>query len=172
MRKREPLRTALFLSVFLPCLASRPLHAQLENGAILGTVTDSSRAVIPAAKVTLTNEETGFTLSTVTAAGGTYAFTPIKIATYTVSAEFRGFETSVRPHVMVSVQQQVEIDFSLRPGLETQTVEVTSGVPLLQAQNASVGQVVAGRQINDLPLNGRNFTFLAQLSPGIPNMHP
>ncbi|HLJ16672.1 MAG TPA: TonB-dependent receptor [Bryobacteraceae bacterium] len=154
----------------LVCLESPLLHAQLESGAILGTVTDPSQAVIPGAKVTLTNEETGFTVSTTTAEGGTYAFTPIKIGTYTVTAEFRGFETSVRPHITVNVQQQVVVDFSLRPGLETQTVEVTSAVPLLQVQNASVGQVVGDKQINDLPLNGRNFTFLAQLAAGVTQM--
>ncbi len=163
-------RKPILLSVILVCLGSPAIYAQLESGAILGTVTDQSRAVIPGAKVILTNEETGFTVSTITASGGTYAFTPIKIGTYAVSAEFRGFETSVRPHITVNVQQQVVVDFSLRPGLETQTVEVTSGVPLLQVQNASVGQVVDGKQVNDLPLNGRNFTFLAQLSAGVTTM--
>src|SRR5438552_654965 len=151
MRRGQPGNLRLiFLSLGLVCLQSPVLRAQLESGAILGTVTDQSQALIPGAKVTLTSEETGFTLSTVTAAGGTYAFTPIKIGAYTVSADYRGFETSVRTHVVVKVQQQVVVDFSLRPGLETQTVEVTSAVPLLQLQNASVGQVVGGQQINDL----------------------
>jgi hypothetical protein len=146
------------------------LYAQLENGAILGTVSDQSGAVIPNVKVTLTNEGTALTLSTVTASGGTYAFTPIKIDTYTVAAEFQGFQREIRPHITVNVQQQVVVDFTLRPGLVTQSVEVTAAVPLLQTQSASVGQVIGGRQVNDLPLNGRNFTFLAQLSAGITTM--
>lgn len=167
MPRRKMPGTQMILIVASFCLGLRPLNAQLESGAILGTVTDPSQAVIPNAKVTLTNEETGLTVSTLSGPGGTYSFTPIKIGTYTVSAEFRGFEKSVRPHIAVNVQQQVVVDFSLRPGLETQTVEVTSGVPLLQTSDASVGQVVGGKQVNDLPLNGRNFTFLAQLSAGV-----
>jgi len=132
MPRGEPLASLklIFLSVVLVCLESPALLAQLENGAILGTIADQSRAVIPGA--------------TVTAAGGTYSFTPIKIGAYTVSAEFRGFETSVRPHVKVNVQQQVVSIFR--------------------------GQVVGSKHINDLPLNGRNFTFLAQLSAGVTTM--
>jgi Carboxypeptidase regulatory-like domain/TonB-dependent Receptor Plug Domain len=155
------------LSIILGCLQVPALYAQLENGAILGTVRDPSQAVIPGAKVTLTDEQTGLVLSTTTSESGTYTFTPIKIGTYTVSAEFRGFQTSTRPHVQVNVQQQLVLDFSLQPGLESQRIEVTSAVPLLQVENASVGQVIGGKQVNDLPLNGRNFTFLAQLSAGL-----
>jgi hypothetical protein len=162
-------RGLILCPVVLGCF-SHLLYGQLENGAILGTVSDTSGAVIPAAKVTLVNEDTGLTLSTTTAAGGTYSFIPIKIGTYTISAEFRGFDKVSRPHITVNVQQQVAVDFSLQPGSESQTVEVTSAVPLLQVENASVGQVVKGKQINDLPLNGRNFTFLAQLSAGVTTM--
>ncbi len=160
-------RKLIRLSVILGCVHVPLVYAQLENGAILGTVRDPSQAVIPGAKVTLTNEQTGLTLSTTASESGTYTFTPIKIGTYTVSAEFRGFETSTRPHVEVNVQQQLVVDFSLQPGSESQRIEVTSAVPLLQVENASVGQVIGGKQVNDLPLNGRNFTFLAQLSAGV-----
>jgi hypothetical protein len=94
-------------------------------------------------------------------------FTPIKIGTYTVAAEFQGFEREIRPHITVNVQQQVVVDFTLRPGSLTQSVEVTAAPPLLQTQDPSVGQVIGGRDVNDLPLNGRNYTFLAQLSAGV-----
>src|SRR5207245_409330 len=96
-----------------------------------------------------------------------YTCTPVKIATYTVDAEFQGFQKASHPHVTVDVQQQVVLDFTLQPGQVTETVEVTAEVPLLQTANASVGQVVGSREVNDLPLNGRNFTFLAQLSAGV-----
>ena len=164
-------RLKLFLlSVLFVLFVSPMLYAQRESGAILGTVTDQSGAVVPGAKVTLTNEATAFITGTVTASGGTFSFTPIKIGTYSVTVEFQGFQKEIRPHITVDVQQQVVVDFVLHPGLVTQTVEVTSAVPLLQTQNASVGQVVGGQAINDLPLNGRNFTFLAQLSAGVNEM--
>jgi hypothetical protein len=163
-------RKALTVFAFVACFFGSSLYAQLESGAILGTVTDESKAIIRGAKVTLTNEDTGLALSTSTSERGTYVFTPIKIGRYSVSAEFPGFATISRQQIQVSVQQQVVVDFSLPPGQAKQTVEVSAGVPLLQAENASVGQVINGKQINDLPLNGRNFTFLAQLSAGVTSM--
>jgi hypothetical protein len=143
------------------------LYAQVDTGAILGTVKDQSGAVVPGAKVSLTNEGTTFSVSTRTGVDGSYTFTPVKIGTYRVDAEFQGFQKASHPHVNVDVQQQVVVDFTLQPGQVTQTVEVTAEIPLLQTQNASVGQVVGSREVNDLPLNGRNFTFLAQLSAGV-----
>lgn len=160
----------VLLGLTVACLASSALYAQRESGAIQGTVMDQSGALVPGVKVTLTSEETGFTLSTVTESSGTYVFNPIKIGIYSVTAEFQGFAKEVRPHITVNVQQQVVVDFTLHPGLVTQTVEVTSAIPLLQTQDASVGQVIGGQQVDDLPLNGRNFTFLAQLSAGVNQM--
>ena len=163
MRNRILSYTVLVASLF----AAGPLCAQVDTGAVLGTVKDQSGAVIPGAKLTLTNEGTGFNVSTVAEADGSYVFRPVKIGTYSVEAEYKGFEKIVRQHVTVNVQQQVVVDFTLVPGQVTQTVEVASAAPLLQTQEASVGQVVTARTINDLPLNGRNFTFLAQLAAGV-----
>ena len=148
-------------------LSRHELYAQVDTGTILGTVKDQSGAVVPGAKVTLTNEGTSFSISKDTGTDGTYVFTPIKIGTYTVEAEFQGFQKASHPHVTVDVQQQFVVDFNLQPGQLTQTVEVTAAVPLLQTENASVGQVVDTKTVNDLPLNGRNFTFLAQLTAGV-----
>jgi hypothetical protein len=139
----------------------------VDTGAILGTVKDQSGAVIPGARVTLTNEGTGFNVSTVAEADGSYVFRPVKIGTYSAEAEYKGFQKILREHVTVNVQQQVVVDFTLVPGQVTQTVEVAGAAPLLQTQEASVGQVVTARTINNLPLNGRNFIFLAQLSAGV-----
>jgi hypothetical protein len=148
-------------------LAGGRLWAQVDTGAILGTVKDQSGAVIPGAKLTLTNEGTGFIVSTVAEADGSYVFRPVKIGTYNVEAEYKGFQKILHEHVTVNVQQQVVVDFTLVPGQVTQTVEVASAAPVLQTQEASVGQVVTARTINNLPLNGRNYTFLAQLSAGV-----
>ena len=81
-------RKALTVFALVACFFGSSLYAQLESGAILGTVTDESNAIIRGAKVTLTNEDTGLALSTTTSERGTYVFTPIKIGRYSVSAEF------------------------------------------------------------------------------------
>jgi hypothetical protein len=148
-------------------LGATGLYAQVDTGTILGTVKDQSGAVIPGAKVTITNEGTGFTLSKTTAIDGSYLFTPIKIGLYTVTTEFKGFRAEERLHITVDIQQQVLVDFSLSPGMVTQKVEVTTPPPLLETQSGSLGQVIESKEISDLPLNGRNFTFLAQLSAGV-----
>jgi hypothetical protein len=148
-------------------LGGRAAVAQVDTGALLGTVKDASGAVIPNAKVTLINEGTSLTLTMTTRGDGSYIFTPLKIGTYTVEAEAPGFEKGRNAGVVVNIQQQVVVDFTLVPGAVTQTVEVTSQAPLLQTQNGSVGQVVNSTAINDLPLNGRNFNFLARLTAGV-----
>jgi hypothetical protein len=165
------LRVCVFVS--MPWLLLAPVaFSQVDTGSITGTVTDQSGAVVPGAKVTLTNTGTSFTVSTETGSSGTYIFIPIRIGTYTVQAEKQGFQTILRTNITVEVQQQVVVDFALQAGQVVQTVEVTAAAPLLQVEGASVGQVIGSRQVNDLPLNGRNYTFLAQLSAGVTQSQP
>jgi Carboxypeptidase regulatory-like domain len=154
----------LAISCFLTVVPA--LRAQVDTGAILGTVRDQSGAVIPGANVTVTNINTSFSLTAHTDARGAYIFTPLMIGTYKVQAGFQGFQTVIRQPISVSIQQQAVVDFTLNPGRVTQQVEVSGNAPLLQTQNASRGGVIGARQINNLPLNGRNFTLLAQLVPG------
>lgn len=142
-------------------------YAQVDTGSILGTVTDQTGAVIPGAKVTLTNKGTGLSLSSKTGANGSYVFSPVKIGTYSVTAEAAGFNKAVHTDLVLNIDQQLVANFTLTPGAVTQTVTVTAAASVLQTQNASVGQVVAQRTINNLPLNGRNFTFLAQIVAGV-----
>src|SRR5208282_5851349 len=163
--RRTPWVTVLLC--FCMFLGGRAAIAQVDTGALLGTVKDASGAVIPNAKVTLTNQGTSLVQATTTREDGTYIFTPLRIGTYTVEAESAGFEKARNAGVVVNIQQQVVVDFTLVPGAVTQTVEVTSQAPLLQTQNGSVGQVVNSTAINDLPLNGRNFNFLARLTAGV-----
>jgi hypothetical protein len=143
------------------------LHAQVDTGSITGTVTDSTGAVVGGAKVTLVNEGTGVTLSTNSGSDGNYVFSPVRIGSYKLEAAAQGFKTQVQTHVVVEVSARVLLNFTLQPGATTETVEVTSSAPVLQAEDASVGQVVDQRNVNNLPLNGRNFTFLAQLAAGV-----
>jgi hypothetical protein len=161
-----------YLVVLAIALGTGQALAQVDTGTILGTVRDQSGAVIPGAKVTLTNEGTALTMTTVTGPTGNYVFTPIKIGNYKVTAEMTGFKSETHAHITVNVQQQVVVDFTLQPGQVTQTVEVTAAPPALQTQEASVGQVVGSREVNNLPLNGRNFTFLAQIVAGVNTPQP
>src|SRR6266704_2100502 len=156
--------TAVLLLLFL---SAPPLHAQVDTGSILGAVTDASGAPINGAKVTLTNEGTSAALSTTTGTDGSYKFTPIKIGSYKVTASFQGFQTTTQTNIPVNVGADVLINFALKPGAVTEVIEVSSAPPVLETQSGSVGQVVDSRNVNDLPLNGRNFTFLAQLAAGV-----
>jgi len=147
---------------------SAPLvRAQVDTGSILGTVADSSGAAVAGATVTMTNTGTGASLSTVSGSDGSYKFTPVRIGTYKLTASLKGFDTVTQLDVNVNIGQNVVVNFNLKPGQVTESVEVTAAAPVLQSQDASVGQVVDSRSVNDLPLNGRNFTFLAQLAAGV-----
>lgn len=142
-------------------------HAQVDAGSVQGQVTDTSGAVIPNALITLRNEGTGVEQSVNADEHGNYSLSPVRIGVYAIWAEMQGFDREEREHLRIDIQQQLSVSFTLKAGSVQQSVEVTSGTPLLQTQNASVGQVVGSQQINDLPLNGRNYFFLAQLAAGV-----
>ncbi len=160
------LRSILVVAV-LAAFNVRPLQAQVDTGSITGTVTDASGAVVGGAKVTLTNEGTDASLTATTSADGVYDFSPVRIGSYKLDVSANGFKKAVQTNVVVDVSARVQANFKLQPGAISETVEVTSEAPVLQSQDASVGQVVDQRNVNNLPLNGRNFTFLAQLSAGV-----
>jgi hypothetical protein len=144
-----------------------PAVAQVDMGSISGVIRDPSGAGIPSAKVVLTNEDTNISFSTTAGSEGRYTFSPVKAGHYSLSASASGFATVKQNNVTLDVQQKLEVDISLVIGQTTETVIVDAAPPLLQTLDASVGQVVEAQAINDLPLNGRNFTFLAQLSAGV-----
>src|SRR6266536_1577125 len=144
-----------------------PLNAQVDTGSITGVIADASGAVVSGAKVTLTNEGTGASLTTTTGADGIYKFSPVRVGSYKLDVTSQGFQTTKQSGVQVNIGTNVSLNFNLKPGSQTETVEVTGAIPVLQTQDASVGQVVDQRSVNDLPLNGRNFTFLAQLVQGV-----
>ncbi len=159
--------TVVVLLVLVALLVPANLMAQVDMGSISGIVRDPSGAGVPNAKVVLTNEDTNITVSTITGSEGQYTFSPVKIGRYSVSASVSGFRTVQQKNVTVDVQQKVNLDISLTIGQATETIFVDSTPPLLQTLDASVGQVVEEKTINNLPLNGRNFIFLAQLSAGV-----
>ena len=154
------------LVLFFP-ISQRMLHAQVDTGSIVGTVVDASGAAVPDATLTLTEAATDRKQVQQSRQDGSYTFSPLKIGTYTLTVTKPGFQTSVQSKIEVTIQGHLEINPSLQVGQVTQQVEVTSAGPILETQSSSIQQLVSQRVINDLPLNGRNAAFLAQLSPGV-----
>jgi Carboxypeptidase regulatory-like domain len=153
------------LSLFL--LPARFVYGQVDEGSITGTVTDATGAVIPKANVALLNLDQGITLKTTTDSGGGYTFSPVRTGHYTITVSAPGFAKTTQSNVTVQVAQIVQANIQLKTGASTETVYVNTAPPLMQTQEASVGQVIGSREVNNLPLNGRNFTFLAQLGAGM-----
>lgn len=143
------------------------LFAQADQGTITGVVTDSTGAALPSAQVTLTDTNTGLALQTKSNGGGIYIFSPVKIGDYKLSAMAPGFQTVVQEHLHLNVQQRLNVPLALHPGSVQQTVTVNTAPPVLQTQEASLGQDISTQTINDTPLNGRNWVFIAQLSAGV-----
>lgn len=112
-------------------LSAALVQAQVDTGSITGTVTDPSGAVVSGAKVTMTNEGTGASLSTTTGSDGIYNFSPVRIGSYKLEASAPGFKTLVQTHVVVDVSARVEENFKLQTGAVTETVKVTSAAPVL-----------------------------------------
>lgn len=155
--------TALLL---LLSLSLFPAYGQVDQGALAGTVTDPSGAVVPNATVTITNVDTGFTQTDKTDGRGTYTFSPVKIGKYSVKVTAPGFQTKQQDNVQLHVGERAGVDIGLAVGSE-ETVQVSTEAPLLQTGDGSTGQVIEAQTIVDTPLNGRNYVFIAQLTAGI-----
>ncbi len=155
-----------FCAVLLISASSGLLNAQIDMGGVTGTVKDTTGASVPGAHLALTNEATGVVQRTQSSSSGTYVFEAVPVGSYALRAEAPGFKNYVATGITVHVQNVVTVDVSLEVGNVTQTLTVTAALPLLQAQDASLGQTIDSRAVNDLPLNGRNWITLATLAPG------
>ncbi len=147
--------------------ASRRAAAQADQGAITGLIQDSTGAVIPNADVTLTSVDTGLVLHVHTDSSGNYFFSPIKIGTYKVEATAAGFSPTLQENIQVHVQDRIEANLQLKTGSSNTEVTVSTAPALLQTEEGSTGQVIESKTINDTPLNGRNWVFIAQLTAGV-----
>src|ERR1700693_2320306 len=143
------------------------LSAQTSYGTVAGTVTDASGAAIGDAEMTITNIASGEKRVQPTSSDGFYNFVNLVPGTYRLEFEKTGFKPAAHPDVIVEVEQTARIDFTMQVGEVSQTIEVTGETPLLQAETSSLGQVVEGRKVAELPLNGRNVFNLITLAPSV-----
>jgi hypothetical protein len=144
-----------------------PAAAQLYTGSIAGVVTDSSGAVVPGAHVVATDVDKGFAFPGITDSVGRYLLRSIPPATYNVSVEAAGFKKERKDGLIITVNLNATVNFSLTVGATSQTVEVKASGVELQTQDAVTGQVIDRRAINNLPLVGRDVLQLTFLAPGV-----
>ncbi|MGH9372306.1 MAG: carboxypeptidase-like regulatory domain-containing protein, partial [Vicinamibacterales bacterium] len=156
---------ALLLCVCCLFLAGRPAAAQ--TASLIGAVTDESKGAVPGVTLTITNVATGVTWEAVSNDQGQYAVPFLPSGSYTVRAVLQGFQSVVRENLVLETDQQVRVDLVLKPATVTEEVDVIGTAPVLNSDTSSVGQVVTGKSITDLPLNGRDFLQLAYLAPGV-----
>jgi hypothetical protein len=147
--------------------AGQAAFGQTDEGAITGLVLDTTNAVVPGAQVTLTSVDTGLVLQTVTSSSGNYTFSPVKIGNYRVEAKASGFGTVTQNNLQLHLQQRLEVNMTLSVGTVSSQVDVSTAPPLLQTEEASVGQEISEKTIADTPLNGRNYVYIAQLTAGV-----
>ena len=163
-------RTAV-LVLFAIAAAWVSLHAQTHFASVTGTVSSSDGVTVPNVEVIATNQDTQVAYTATSNDQGLYTITALPIGTYVVKATaqtFRPFETNA---IKLESGQNARIDITLTVGLAEQ-VEVTAVSPILQTQDAVVGEVISGTTIEHMPLNGRNFSQLALLLPGVITTEP
>ena len=148
--KRVLLILALAVSV-------APIAAQTIRGALTGTVTDSTGALVPGAAVTATNRDTGISETAVSNAQGSYTIPLVAPGAYQITAELQGFKRYVRDGVVVEVAQTTRVDIALQVGAVNESVRVTGTSPLVRSTTSELGQVIQMKTIQELPLNGRFF---------------
>jgi hypothetical protein len=161
----KQLCTAFAVLVLLALAISA--YAQTDTGAIVGIVQDKGYARIPAATVDVTDTATGVTRSYVTSGQGEYQALQLIPGVYSVTVKHAGFEIEVRQNITLNVQDRIEVDFSLGVSADQQQVVVNENTVELQTQSAEVNGVMPSQEVNDLPLNGRDYDSLVLTQPGV-----
>src|ERR1700728_483168 len=141
--------------------------AQTTAGRVLGTLTDQSGAAVPGATVSITDAQRGIARTVTTDDSGDYAVPDLQPGTYKIHVEAKGFKAAERPNVEIEVASDVRADFALQPGQITEIVTISEEVPLVNTSSSTLGGTLSNKEINDLPLNGRNYENLLQLRPGV-----
>ncbi len=163
-------KLSLFISLAGLLVLTAPLSpafGQAFTGTITGTITDPNAAAIPGTAVQIKNEATGDLRHVVSGADGLYIFSQIPPGTYEISAEMAGFRKSVRPNVVLRVNQTLESNIALQVGDVSQTVEVTGSVSLLDTQSANRAVTLDQQTVLDLPTNARNPFQFVHVNAGV-----
>jgi len=167
--RRSGLAFKLLLGMLL--LSAHGLRAQ-ENATIIGTVTDSTDAVVQNVEITLTNTATGQVRKTATDSSGLYTFVNVAVGRFNLDATIKGFQKSTKTDLVVNTAQTLKQDFKLTVGSETQTVTVEADALQLQSETSEVSNLITGDQVTQLATNGRNVVSLAALGMGVTNTLP
>jgi hypothetical protein len=141
--------------------------AQVDQGTITGVVTDDTGAVIPKAQVSVMNIDTSLTLQGETDGSGVFVFSPLKVGRYKVTVTAPGFATTSQENLQLDVQARLNVPITLKAGGRNEQIVVSTAPPLLQSEQSSVAQVISTEQINNAPLNGRNWVYIAHLTAGV-----
>jgi len=157
---------------FVAAIVSAAAMAQVEAGRFVGRIADPQDASIAGAAVKVTNTATNIVQTAVTDGNGNFVVTPVQAGVYILSVTAPGFQTTATSNIEVQVGQIVREDLKLAVGSSATTVEVTTATPLLNTDSATVGQVITNQQLTGLPLNGRGFFRLAELTPGAALLAP
>jgi hypothetical protein len=143
--------------------------SQATTGSISGHVSDPAGKVVQGAQVAIHDVDTGIETTATTDQSGEFDLTALPPGHYTIAVEAPGFATSTIPAFDLNIDQKARFDISMKVGAVTSNVEVSGSAPILQTEGAETGQVIDGRELTDLPLEGRNFTSLMLLVPGVGN---
>ncbi len=165
MMLRHPVSS--FLSVLLLCALASPAAAQVTTGQISGTVLDVTSEVMAGAEVLVRNQDMGISRTVKTDQQGRYDVPNLVVGKYEVVVTVDGFKTETRSGLVLTVGGHVVINFRMEPGAVSEQVTVTGEAPLVETATSAVGALVSREQIRDLPLNGRDYTQLALLQPGV-----
>ena len=163
MSSAKRLRAVLF-SLLLGYAAV--CDAQTFRGSISGRVADSTGGVLPGVTIVATNDATGISRTTTTSTGGDFSIPDLQLGTYTLEAQLQGFQT-VRTKVEVTVSQIASVDLKMGVSQVAETINVTASSLVLDTVSTALSNVVRPKQVQDLPLNGRDFTRMLQLAPGV-----
>src|SRR5687767_3337067 len=157
---------------FALLLTPASLSAQTGAASLTGIVTDQSGAAVPGATVTATNQATNVAYTVLSNEAGNYTITSLPVGSYVVKAELASFKTAATKPIQAEAMQVVRIDFKLELGSVEETVEVSGESPVLQTENATVGEVISGTTLQALPLNGRNASQFSLSLPGVVTPNP